>query len=105
MALIECQDCGAQVSDRAQACPKCGGPMAAPRATAPIQLAQESSRKVYTTEQTGKPYKSAQLIGGAMLIFGLIAGLAGAAMGGGAIGFIGLVVYLGARVGGWWDHG
>lgn len=105
MALIECQDCCAQVSDRAQACPKCGGPMAAPRATAPIQLAQESSRKIYTTEQTGTPYKAAQLIGGAMLVVGLIAGLAGAVMGGGVIGFIGLVVYLGARLSGWRDHG
>lgn len=27
MALITCSDCGSQVSDRAAACPKCGGPI------------------------------------------------------------------------------
>lgn len=28
MGLIQCEDCGASVSDRATACPQCGGPMA-----------------------------------------------------------------------------
>ena len=27
MALINCSECGAEVSDRAVACPKCGGPI------------------------------------------------------------------------------
>lgn len=29
MALVTCRDCGAQVSNQAPACPKCGRPMAA----------------------------------------------------------------------------
>jgi hypothetical protein len=29
MALIECEDCGREVSDRAPACPNCGAPIAA----------------------------------------------------------------------------
>lgn len=38
MALITCSDCGTQVSDRAAACPKCGGPIdstAQPHVTQP----------------------------------------------------------------------
>jgi len=30
MGVLECRDCGENVSDRAPACPRCGGPMAAP---------------------------------------------------------------------------
>lgn len=37
MALIDCSECGSQISDRASACPKCGNPLheavAAPRAS------------------------------------------------------------------------
>ena len=38
MGLIRCEDCGASVSDRAKACPQCGGPMSsavAPAASSP----------------------------------------------------------------------
>ena len=35
MALIACSECGAQVSDRAPTCPKCGAPVAAPAASTP----------------------------------------------------------------------
>lgn len=27
MALIQCEECGAQISDRAKTCPKCGNPI------------------------------------------------------------------------------
>lgn len=27
MALIHCKECGAQISDKAQACPQCGAPV------------------------------------------------------------------------------
>ncbi|MFI4940353.1 MAG: zinc ribbon domain-containing protein, partial [Burkholderiales bacterium] len=30
MALINCDECGNQVSDKAVACPKCGNPIARP---------------------------------------------------------------------------
>ena len=30
MALIQCRDCGATISDRANACPKCGAPIQSP---------------------------------------------------------------------------
>lgn len=49
MALIECKECGAQVSDSASACPKCGCPTAAqssglPTGTAPVTVPARSRR-------------------------------------------------------------
>lgn len=46
MGLVACQDCGTQVSDRASACPHCGGPMPtnqAPATSVPDVPAQPSS--------------------------------------------------------------
>lgn len=40
MALIECPDCGRQVSDAASACPQCGRPIAALPGTAPVASAK-----------------------------------------------------------------
>ena len=38
MALIDCPECGANISDRAIACPKCGLPMASPPSPPGAQL-------------------------------------------------------------------
>lgn len=38
MALINCSECGTQVSDKAAACPKCGNPAAAGSAPAPVMV-------------------------------------------------------------------
>jgi predicted lipid-binding transport protein (Tim44 family) len=35
MALIKCRECGREVSDKAQACPNCGAPIASAGATSP----------------------------------------------------------------------
>lgn len=40
MALIECDECGAEVSSKAAACPKCGNPLAEPIAPPPPQAEQ-----------------------------------------------------------------
>ena len=42
MALIKCPECGREVSDRAQACPQCGCPIAA----VPVSTPQLQSRAV-----------------------------------------------------------
>jgi len=39
MALIECEECGGQVSDRAAACPHCGAPVPGDGAQSPLQAA------------------------------------------------------------------
>ena len=38
MALVKCQDCGADVSDRASHCPRCGGPVVTLNYEAPAQV-------------------------------------------------------------------
>lgn len=36
MALIDCRECGATISDQARACPQCGAPTAEPKGVNPI---------------------------------------------------------------------
>lgn len=65
MGLVACQDCGAKVSDRASACPQCGGPMAA--AAAPGASQADSSTRPSSA-------------GGGLIVLGLV--LAAAMAGG-----------------------
>ena len=86
--LIPCTDCGADISTRAHACPRCGAPMSA-----------------VTVERTSKQIKAV------MLTSGVIAASFG------AYGFsqssqIAIVVSTGAgcvfvyaRIAAWWRHG
>lgn len=46
MSLINCTECGAQVSDKALSCPKCACP-----------INQSNSKKVTTIQMTGKDLK------------------------------------------------
>ena len=99
MALIDCEECGAQVSDKAAACIKCGAPLNS------TLTALGPAERVVTTQQTGKKYKGLQLLGAGMVCAGVVACTAkepGAASG---LMLIGLIVFLGARIGAWWNHG
>jgi predicted amidophosphoribosyltransferase len=49
MALVQCPDCKAEISDAAPACPKCGRPMAAPAPAAPVVVAPEQPKTVKAT--------------------------------------------------------
>lgn len=52
MALVKCDDCGREVSDRAPACPSCGAPVAsATDADAPTKVALDGDNFVGTKEQ------------------------------------------------------
>lgn len=103
MPLIACPDCGAQVSDQAFQCIKCGRPLAA------SGNAARGVEAAVTTQQTAKRYKGQMLIAGAIMVLGLI--LAGAAESGGwrtfgaVLVLLGLVMYLGARFRAWWANG
>lgn len=95
MALINCPDCGREVSSNAPACPSCG---------APIQA--------QTIEATAKKWKGLQLLGALLVILGIGPCVAGTDSGndatvgvGVALLLIGLVLFLGARFGAWWGHG
>lgn len=106
MALINCPDCGTQVSDRAAACVKCGAPIAdvtgqsAPHPDAP---------QVQTIEQTGKAYKAQQAMGVVAILVGAVMMAAGdsgsgTTMLGAIVAFIGMILCIFGRVGAWWNH-
>jgi hypothetical protein len=98
MALIECDECGATVSDKA--CIKCGAPLN----TGMVPLARADG-KVITTQQTGKKYKGLQLFGAALMCAGVVSGTVKEPIIAGSLLLIGLVIYLGARLCTWWNHG
>ena len=96
MALIECYECGAEISERAKACIKCG---------APVRHAVSQNGKIITTQQTAKKYKGAQLAGAALMCVGVVSCVGkepGIFVG---TFTLGLLVYLGARIAAWWNHG
>lgn len=95
MALIACTECGTQISDKAAACVKCGAPVK-PLTVKPPMV---------TTQQTSKRYKAAQAVGVLAMIVGAIAVPAGSPAVAGIGLFGGLVVYLAARAGAWWNNG
>lgn len=106
MALINCPDCGTSVSDRAAACVKCGAPIAAQANPA---AADFGSPRVQTIEQTGKGYKAQQALGVVATMTGIVMMVAGetgssANVFGAIVAGIGLIVYLSARLGAWWNH-
>jgi hypothetical protein len=78
MALIDCSECGKQVSERAASCPHCGNPIASRAAvlppaalSLPNQVYTEDSKPV-TTQQTGKGPKTIQLIGLVLILAGMV---------------------------------
>lgn len=107
MALIKCPECGAQVSDSAENCPKCAYPIAGGGST------QAHGGKIQTVEQTSKRYKLQQLlsvvlIAGSILL--IIAGASGdkpgATAGFGVLGFmVGFIWFCIVRFMTWWHHG
>lgn len=96
MALIQCRECGKQVSDQASACPQCGAPVQGVRVAGTV-----------TTQATGKKSKQHELLGG--VAFG--AGLLAAVFGGEPVwlwlllAVAGLIWYFVARFAAWWHHG
>jgi len=102
MAMIECTECAAPISDKAKTCIKCGAPVGLPTAGAEdVDL----SKRVVTTEQTGKKYKGMQLLGVMMILGGVVSCSMHEPGWSGGLFVLGLVVYAGSRMGAWWDHG
>lgn len=94
MALIKCEECGTEISDRAGQCPKCGCPVEAPQ-----------DKKVQTIEQTSKNLKLQLLIGAVILILGFISmfvfGLEFITL---TLLLVGIVVIIMAKISIWWHH-
>lgn len=99
MALIKCGECGAEVSDKASACVKCG---------APITQMKEEQR--VTTQETGKPIKAYTLMAVIVLIVGMlmwISAVTGSTTEviGKVLFFAGLGLFFVFRSLAWWEHG
>jgi len=84
MALIECSECGQQVSSKAASCPGCGAP-----------ISEKSSNHVSVT-RTGAKW---EMIGVALILVGLITGMATGESNhvGGILSTIGFVLFLYGR--------
>jgi uncharacterized membrane protein YvbJ len=101
MGLINCSECGTQVSSMAAACPKCGNPVAN-RADA-----EAAGTQITTTQQTAKKFKAHMLIGLAFCVGGVIMILTRTEYSPlGSIAFvIGLIWFIVARARAWWSNG
>lgn len=103
MALIECPECSTEVSDQADACPKCAYPIARP-----------ATGKVQTVEQTGKKFKLQTILSILMIIGGIVMSVSqinrsepgeGAIITGFLICIIGAIWLVVVRFFSWWYHG
>ena len=94
MALIQCPDCGREVSDQAAACIGCGHPV------------NPQPPQVQTIQATSKYYKGLQAVGVVGVVFGFFLWMtAGLHLETGVVLALGSALYLAGRWGRWWYHG
>lgn len=101
MAMIKCPECGTEVSDKAEKCPKCA---------CPISNTQVQD-KVQTIEQTSKKHKKQIIYAVLVTIIGVIVMISSAGSeSGGAITFgilltiAGLIWLFTTKIKVWWHH-
>ena len=94
MALVNCPECGKEISDKAKSCPNCAYPIQA-----------------VTVEATAKKWKGIKLTGGILVPVGLVIVFAtkdnptiGGLVFGGLLTLFGLILYVVGGVGKWWHH-
>ena len=112
MALLQCHECGSQVSSSATACPQCGAPPSVAETTTGVA--------VTTTQATSKRLKSHLLVGVLFAIVGVIwvtaalqassAEIGAAPDGQGTVigsllTLFGLMLVIVAKFRMWWHHG
>ena len=66
MALINCSECGRQVSDKAESCPQCGAPIASALET------EAAGAKLRTIQQAGKRLKTHIFISAVLFWVGIV---------------------------------
>ncbi len=107
MGLIKCPECGADVSDKAVACPKCAHPI--------VESSTEQAQtvKAQPFEKTAKKYKVQILIGVFLMILGfllIISSVSGQQLNVvtgilGVLATVGGVIWLiTAEFSSWWHH-
>jgi len=85
MALIACMECGAEISDKAAACPKCGCPLAAPE----TDSAPDPEQVI--THRGGRHLEA---LGTLLVLGGLLIGMIWNGGLGGAMFVVGLVIFI-----------
>lgn len=105
MALIECPDCGHEVSDQAVACPHCGRPIR----SVPEPTGGPGGNGV-SAGLAGKRWSKLTLLGAIMLVLGFAASslpwAADNVVKMGSVFFVvGTIALLAGFVGGWWTQG
>jgi uncharacterized membrane protein YvbJ len=102
MALINCGECGDEVSDKAPTCPKCGVPIAT------MKEAQAAGTQINTVQEISKKFKLQAMLSGFCIIVGFVwltaAPTAEEKSIPGILIFVGLVWYLVNRFRIWWHH-
>lgn len=104
MALINCSECNHEVSDKAEACPKCGAPIANARESV------AAGTQIKTIQETSKKFKLQTLISVFLFIIGVVwvMAVANAPQSNptipGLLIFIGLIWYIVNRFRIWWHH-
>jgi uncharacterized membrane protein YvbJ len=106
MALINCPECGATISDQAISCPRCAFPLQ-------NNVSQESDEddNVQTIQQTSKKLKSQELVwivltflGFILLLLGVFNGDSGLLQVGFISTIVGAILYFIIRAKIWWHH-
>jgi len=85
MGLINCSECGKEVSDKAAACQNCGAPIAIKDA---VTLDPKSHTKV---TRTGAKWEG---IGFVLILVGITTAIAANGIFGGILAFVGFVVFI-----------
>ena len=98
MALVNCPDCGREISTSAKACPNCGRPMN-----------KNVDGSVVTIQKTSKKIKAQGCLGAVIMILGFVCASASEsvpAVGliGSVLAFVGLIMMILSLIEKWWNH-
>ncbi|RFF30584.1 zinc-ribbon domain-containing protein [Wenzhouxiangella sediminis] len=102
MALIDCPECGHQVSDKASTCPSCGVGISE------AKEAQSAGEPITTVQQTSKKFKQQALLAAVVIAAGIMIVFSNGGSTSDAIGWtitlIGFGWLIVARINVWWHH-
>lgn len=107
MALIKCSECGNEISDKAESCPKCGNPIVQQRNI------NNTGVNVHTIQETSKKFKKILLLSWILMILG---GVSFFSQTGSGIKpedisvipiyvlLVGMILYIYSKFQIWWNH-
>lgn len=97
MSPSSCSECGARLSPQAETCPECGYP-----ATSHYSV---HGGVAEVAQSTHREYKLIQILGGAVVAIGVVAGLLDSPIAAAVSVAVGGATYLTGLLGSWWNRG